>query len=290
MLKKYLVFHFIHFLAGIILLSLYISAYGQSVHSQSQPDSTWIGQRIIMLQGFGEVNAIDTNGNIQIKEVPNIVAPVSRIEGNRIWILSPGEITPGGWVDKSNVILLTEAISYFSTLIGKNPKDWDAYFRRADTEHALNKREEAILDYTSAIQLHPDDAYLYFRRARSYHARQICDKAIEDYGEVIRLSTDSIMSADAYSRQAGLYASCPDSSIQNPKKAITLAERAISLDKSHPTYLTLLASAYARDGQIEMAIIAQKKAIDSPNFPLGYRNEAMNYLKQLEQQIASKKQ
>jgi hypothetical protein len=40
--------------------------------------STWIGQRIIMLQGFGEVNAIDTNGNILIKEVPNIVAPVSR--------------------------------------------------------------------------------------------------------------------------------------------------------------------------------------------------------------------
>jgi len=78
MLKKYLAIHFIHFLAGIILLSLCISAYGQSVHSQNQPDSTWIGQRIIMLQGFGEVNAIDTNGNILIKEVPNIVAPVSR--------------------------------------------------------------------------------------------------------------------------------------------------------------------------------------------------------------------
>jgi hypothetical protein len=290
MLKKYSTFHVAHFLAGIISLSLHISTYGQSVHSRYRPDSTWIGQRIIILRGLGEVNTIDTNGNIQTKEVPNIVAPVSRIEGDRIWILSPGEITPGGWVDKGNVILLTEAISYFSALIEKNPKDWDAYFRKADAEHALNKREEAILDYSSAIQLDPGNAYLYFRRARSYHARQMCDKAIADYGEVIRLSHDSIMSADAYSRQAGLYANCPDSSMQNPKKAIALAEKAISLDKSHPAYLTLLASAYARDGQIEKAIIAQKKAIDSPNFPPGYRIEAMNYLKQLELQLASKNQ
>jgi hypothetical protein len=275
---------------GIVLFSLHVSAKGQSIHSQNQPDSTWIGKRIIMLQGFGEVNAFDTNGHIQIKGVPNIVAPVSRIEGNKIWTLSPGEITPGGWVDKSNVILLSEAISYFTSLIDKNPKDWDAYFRRADAEHALNKREEAISDYTSAIQLHPNDAYLYFRRARSYHARQICDKAIEDYGEVIHLSRDSATSADAYSRQAGLYANCPDSSMRDPKKAIILAERAISLDRSHPTYLTLLASAYASDGQIEMAIITQKKALDSPEFPPGYRYEAVNYLKQLEQKLAVKKQ
>jgi hypothetical protein len=290
MLNKYFKNSFTNLIVGIFLISLHVSVKGQSVHAQNQPDSTWIGQRIIMLKGFGEENKSDKNGHIQIEGVPNIVAPVSRIEGNKIWILIPGELTPGGWVDKSNVILLSEAISYFTSLIDINPNDWDAYFRRADAEHALNKREEAISDYTSAIQLHPNDAYLYFRRARSYHARQICDKAIEDYGEVIRLSRDSATSADAYSRQAGLYANCPDSSMRNPKKAIILAERAISLDRSHPTYLTLLASAYACDGQIEMAIIVQKKALDSPDFPTGYRNEAMNYLKQLEQKLAVKKQ
>ncbi len=275
--------------AGIILLSLNVSVKGQSSRVQNPQDSTWIGQRIIMLKGFGEVNAVDINGHIQIKQVPNIVAPVSRIEENRVWVLSPGETNPGGWVDRSNVILLTEAISYFTSIIEKNEKDWDAYFRRADAEHALNKRDDAISDYTSAIRLHPNDAYLYFRRARSYHARQICDKAIADYGEVIRLSPESATSADAYSREAGLYANCSDSTMQNPKKAIALAEKAISLDRNHPTYLTILASAYASDGQIEMAIAAQKKALDSPNFPSGYRNEAINYLKQLEHRLAIKK-
>jgi hypothetical protein len=274
---------------SVILLSLHVSLNGQSSHLQSQPDSTWIGQRIIILKGLGDVNTLDLNGHILVKSIPNIVAPVSRIEGNKIWILSPGEISPGGWVDRNNVMLLNEAIPYFTSIIEKNPSDWDAYFRRADAEHALNKREEAISDYTSAIQLHPDDAYLYFRRARSYHARQICDKAIADYGEVIRLSRDSATAADAYSRQAGLYANCIDSSMQNSKKAIALAEKAISLDSGHSTYLTILASAYARDGQIEMAIMVQKKALESPNFPPGYRSEAMNYLKQLEQRLTVKK-
>jgi len=86
----------------------------------------------------------------------------------------------------------------------------------------------------------------------------------------------------------GLYANGPDSLQQNPEKAIAAAEKAVSLDSSHPTYLTLLASAYARDGQLEKAIIAQKKALDSPNFPLGYREEAVKYLQRLVRANASK--
>jgi predicted Zn-dependent protease len=274
-----------HFYLLIILLLLAGWVKGQPVAAKGkQPDSTWIGQRIIMLKGFGEVNSPGENGHIQIKRAPNIVAPVVRIEGNKVWIVSPGEIQPTGWIDTSTVILLTEAIPYFTAQIEKSPKDWDAYFRRADAEHALNKREEAITDYTMAIQLHPGDPYLYFRRARSYHARQICDKAIADYGEVILFTKDPAEAADAYSRQAGIYANCRDSLQQNSKKAIAAAKKAVSLDHQHPTYLTLLAAAYERDGQLKKAIAAQKKALASPAFPPGYREEATNYLQSLEKE------
>jgi predicted Zn-dependent protease len=250
---------------------------------QIEPDSTWVGQRIIMLRGFGEVNSPDAN-SIMI-QTPNIVAPVARVEGNKVWVLSPGGVEPAGWLDKSEVILLKDAMSYFTLLVEKNPKDWDAYFRKADAEHALNKRDDAIADYTTAILLHPNDAYLYFRRARSYHAQQMCVKAIADYGEVIRLTPDLEKAADAYSRQAGIYANCADSVQQDPQKAIAAAKKAVHLDKSHPTYFTLLASAYARNGQIRKAINAQKKALHSPNFPPGYRDEATKYLQALEQKM-----
>ena len=97
------------------------------------------------------------------------------------------------------------------------------------------------------------------------------------------------MAADAYSRQAKLYADCSDSLQRNPKKAIAAAKKAIALDSSQPTYLTLLASAYARSGQLDKAIAAQKKALSSPNFPPDYRKEATKYLEQLEQMLSQKK-
>src|SRR5258708_5596271 len=95
----------------LIILFLCVSAFAKG--QQNKSDSTLIGQRIIMLTGRGEVNVLDKNEILHIEQAPNIVAPVARVEGNKVWILSPGEEKPSGWVDKSNVILLTNAISYF---------------------------------------------------------------------------------------------------------------------------------------------------------------------------------
>jgi hypothetical protein len=272
-------------LSIVFLLCLNLIAKAQ----QNKPDSILTGQRIIMLTGRGEVNVPDKNGILHIEQAPNIVTPVARIDGNKVWILNPGETEPNGWVDKSNVILLTDAISYFDSMLENNSNDWDAHMRKAEAEHALNKRDEAITDHTTAIKLHPNDTYLFFRRARSYQARQMCDKAIADYGEVIKINPNSAMAADAYSRQAKLYADCSDSLQRNLKKAIAAAKKAVELDTTHPSYLTLLATAYAGDGQFEKAIAAQKKALSSPNFPPGYREEAMKYLQQLEETLANKK-
>ena len=80
----------------IILLNLDILVSAQpNFRLQNEPDSTWIGQRIIMLRSFGEIKSPDTNSTIQ---TPNIVVPVARIEGNKIWVLSPGGVEPWvGW-------------------------------------------------------------------------------------------------------------------------------------------------------------------------------------------------
>ena len=267
-----------------LLLFLHVFAEGQ----QSKTDSL-VGQRIIMLTGRGEINFLDEKGKILVKQAPNIVASVSRVDGTKVWILSPGEIEPGGWVSKSNIILLSNALRYFTSIIEANPNNWDAYFRKAEAEHALNKRDDAISDYTTSISLHANDAYLYFRRARCYQARQMCTSAIADYDTAIRMNPNSEMAADGYGRQAKLYADCSDSLQRNPQKAIEAAHKAIELDSAHPTYLTILASAYASDGQFEKVIGAQKKALASPNFPPGYREEATKYLQQLEQKLLSKK-
>jgi tetratricopeptide (TPR) repeat protein len=93
----------------------------------------------------------------------NIVTVVQHVEREHIWIKANGAgDVPVGWVNKKkNAILLDDAIPYFTSLIDRNPNDWDAYLRRAESEHALNQREAAITDYTRAIELNPDEPFLF---------------------------------------------------------------------------------------------------------------------------------
>src|SRR5262245_21780955 len=236
-----------------------------------QPDRSWLGARVVILKGFGEVNATGADGKPEIKRIPNVVAPIARLEGDRVWLICPGCVVPTGWLDRTEVVLLRDAVPHFTSLIEKDSKNWDAYFRRAEAHHATNQREEAIADYTTAISLRPNDPYLYARRARSFHAMKACDKALADYDTVIRLEPKS---AEAFSVQASIYTSCPDTRYQDLQKAIAAAQRAIALDGERPTFLTILATAYAKGGQLEEAVKAQKQAVDHPKFPPGYYEEA----------------
>ena len=72
-------------------------------------------------------------------------------------------------------------------LIGRNSTDWDAYLRRAESEHALNQREAAIADYTPAIDLHPDEPFLFLRRGRTFRTMKDCPHAVADFEKAAHL-------------------------------------------------------------------------------------------------------
>ena len=124
---------------------------------------------------------------------------------------------PVGWVNKKNAILLDDAIPYFTSRIERNPKDWDAYLRRAESEHALNQREAAIADYTRAIELHPDEPFLFLRRGRAFRTMKACPQAAADFEKAANLKP---MWAGLYNQAAGVYVDCPDPAYRNPEKAV----------------------------------------------------------------------
>src|SRR5207302_6758498 len=127
------------------------SAAAQSGVVRPEPNQTWNGHRIVMLEGFGDDFVSGDHGQAQLTRPEgqgvNIVAVVQRVEGERIWIKANGAGDAVGWINKKNAILLDNAIPYFTSLIELNPKDWDASLRRAESEHALNRRETAIANY-----------------------------------------------------------------------------------------------------------------------------------------------
>lgn len=258
---------------------------------RGEPDQTWAGHRVVTLEGFGDYFVAGDQGQPQLITPEglgvNIVAVVERVEGERVWIKANGAgDVPVGWVNKKNVILLEDAIPYFTSLIERNPDDWDAYLRRAESEHAQNQRDAAVADYTSAINLHPDEPFLYLRRGRHFRTMKACAQAAGDFEQVIHLKPQW---AEPYNLEAGVYIDCPDAQYRDPVKAIGLIEHAIALDVEHPTYLTVLALSYFRSGQLDRAINTQRQALESPRFPPGYREEATNQLREYERVAAAQK-
>jgi Tfp pilus assembly protein PilF len=277
-----------------LLASLLISAALQAAppdQATTASATTWVGQRIVMLRGYGEVHRADTDRASTAVGI-NIVAPVLRVEGNRVWVRSTGE-DDSGWLDVRDAVLLSDALPYFNTLIERKPNDWDAYLRRAEAKHALNQREAATLDYSKAIALHPTEAFLYLRRGRHYITRRLCESALRDFETAIPLVPTSIpqdynVAAELYSLESGVYAGCPDTAYRNAQRAIATARRAVDLDPSRPTLLSILAAAHASAGEFASAVAAQKQALASTQFPSGYREEGQRQLAQYERALTAK--
>ncbi len=255
------------------------------------PATAWVGQRIVMLHGYGAVYSGDSDRARTAVGI-NLVTSVVRVEGSRLWVDATGKDV-SGWLDARDAILLADAIPYFTTLIQRNPKDWDAYLRRAEANHALNAREAATLDYTKAIELHPTEAFLYLRRGRHYITRKLCESAVRDFERAIPLVSASApqdynLAAELYSLQSGVYAGCPDSRYRDARRAIATARRAVELDPSRPTLLSILAAAYASGEDFGNAVAAQKRALASARFPPGYREDGQRQLEQYERALAAK--
>lgn len=264
--------------------------WSQSVPScESRPDSAWAGHRIVTLTGFGDFFATNPDGQTKLIKPDglgvNIVAVVARVDGDRIWIKGNGSgDAPVGWICGSEAILLENAIPYFTSRIDHDPQDWDAYLRRAESEHALNQRDAAIADYSRAIELHPGEAFLFLRRGRALRIVNDCPRAAADFQQAARLRPQW---AEAYNLEAGVYVDCPDPANRDLAKGIGLIEHALALSPN-PVYTTVLALAYFRSGELEKAVVTQKQALESPRFPPAYREDALRQLQEYENAVAQK--
>ena len=280
------------FASAMILIALCAVQYATSQSSslQSQSASAWDGRRIVALTGFGDYYAQTEDGQTRMVKPDglsvNIVVVFQRVEGDRVWIEANGNgVAPVGWINRNEALLLENAIPYFTAKIARDPHDWDSFLRRAESEHALNQREAAISDYTKAIELHGREPFLFLRRGREYRILKDCPRAASDFEQATRLRPEW---AEAYDMAAGVYTDCPDPSQRDLAKAISLINHAISLSPN-PTYLTVLALAYFRSGDLEKAVTTQRQAVESPAFPPGYRADALRQLRNYEQALAAEK-
>jgi len=144
-------------------------------------------------------------------------------------------------------------------LLRLDAKSFDAYNTRGILALRAGKADEAIQDFDKAIEIFPQYSGAYRNRGTVHYAKRDYEAALKDYASAQQFDPNNIR---AFNDAAWLLATCPDSSVRNPKLAVQLAEQAQSLtDLPDGVYLDTLAAAYAADGQFDEAIKTAEQAL-----------------------------
>ena len=152
-----------------------------------------------------------------------------------------------------------KAIADFTRAIELKPDFAIAYSNRGNACKDKGAYDKAISDYTKAIKLNPKDADTRNKRGNTYVKKSAYDKAIADFTRAIKLKPNF---ANAYNNLAWLLATCPMTVYRNGARAVTLAEKAVTLSGGKNTnILDTLAAACAEAGRFNKAVETQRRAI-----------------------------
>ena len=112
----------------------------------------------------------------------------------------------------------------------------------------------------------PDNIFLYQNLSMVYHKMERYGDAIRAYERVILLDQTR---AGALNNLAWLLVTSPEEDLRDRQRALILAKRAVSLDRS-PIFLDTLAEAYYANGLNHEAVKTIKEAISLANEGKGY--------------------
>jgi len=157
------------------------------------------------------------------------------------------------------------AIDDYTAILSMAPKDRKILHTRGDMLLSLGRISEALRDYSKVIKITPNDSVAYSSRADAWYQSNEYAKAICDLTKAIELHVNG---PETYSNLAWLLSTCPDNKLRDGKRALEIAQKAwtiVSLpawQQYLPHVYSTIAAAYAENGNYEMAVQCQSKAIE----------------------------
>ena len=171
------------------------------------------------------------------------------------------------------------AIADYNTAIRLKPDLALAFNNRGLAYSDKAQYDRAIDDYNTAIRLKPDYTLAFNNRGNAKYYKGQTDRAIDDYSAAIRLKPDDAL---AYNNLAWLYATadCAEGTCRNGRRAVELAEKAVSMMET-PNNIDTLAAAYAEVGRFQDAVKTQEKVIRMLKDKVADEKEVKDYEKRL---------
>src|SRR5439155_22749138 len=90
-----------------------------------------------------------------------------------------------GWLPKADVVLLGEAVDYFTARIRRDGKD--AYAMRGWAHKEEGEFDQALADFDEAIRLQPEEKDWYTSRGTALRERRDDGRAFPDFDRALRL-------------------------------------------------------------------------------------------------------
>lgn len=207
------------------------------------------------------------------------------------------------------------AVADFTEAVRLDPKEALGYYNRALAYSQQGLSDQALADFRETLRLDPKNVLAYFDRGMLYSRGGAHGSAVADFDQALRLehlgasvndghgpdsnhnAAEESSRADyaqlllpepahaaAYNSLAWVWATHPDASRRNGKRAVEYAAKACELlGWKNAGFLSTLAAAHAESGNFTEAIRWQNKALD-----LGGADDRDRFRSQLESYVAGK--
>src|SRR5947208_3082728 len=158
---------------------------------------------------------------------------------------------------------LDDAISRLQAAIDLRPENGPAHDNLAKALLQKGRVAEAMVHYRKFLEIEPENVEARNILGTALIQQGRIREAIEQWQEAQTIEPEN---GNAASNLAWVFATCPDDSIRDGRRAVELAEKALRISGGKiPMIFRVLAAAYAEDGRLSQAIESAQRGADLAN-------------------------